>query len=192
MGGWLELLSASGKNFTDQQKEKISLIQSAVKRMETLVEELLVLSRGLQHDKKEEIPLGGFLRDLTQSFRLMAEEKGLSFSLDIRSEKTVVTHRTALDKVIGNLLKNAIRFTQRGGIDVIFDGTTLTIKDTGVGIAASDLPHIFERFYRADSSRKTEGTGLGLAICRDICEQEGWKIEVESAVEKGTTFRLGL
>jgi signal transduction histidine kinase len=70
-------------------------------------------------------------------------------------------------------------------------GNVITITDTGIGIAEKDIPHIFERFYRGDLSRQTEGTGLGLAICKDICDEEGWTIRVESTPGEGSTFRLG-
>lgn len=187
----LELLSVN-KALTDAQKDKLSLMQGAVKRMETLVTELLELSRGIQSGKREEIHLGDFVRELEPGFRAMAEEKGLSFTVNIAKHvATIGAHHIALEKVIGNLLKNAIRFTQVGNISVDATGNVVTITDTGIGIAEKDLAHIFERFYRGDSSRKTEGTGLGLAICKDICDEEGWTIRVDSKEGEGSVFRVG-
>ncbi len=188
----LELLEAGSRTFTQQQKDKIALIHSSVARMENLVEELLVLSRGMQSGKKEEISLGDFVREIEPSFRSLAEEKGLSFS--IHSAKHVATihaSRIALEKAVGNLLKNAIRFTSTGVVTVDVTGNVIAITDTGIGIAEKDVAHIFERFYRTDASRKMEGTGLGLAICKDICDEEGWTVRVESEVGKGSTFRIG-
>jgi len=104
---------------------------------------------------------------------------------------TIVANEIALEKVVGNFIKNAIRFTNTGGIKVDVTGNVISISDTGIGIPDADLPHIFERFYRGDASRTTPGTGLGLAICKDICDEEGWTIRVTSTVGKGTTFRVG-
>jgi signal transduction histidine kinase len=187
----LELIEANAKALTPQQKEKVALMQGAMTRMETLVDELLVLSRGLQHAKKQDIALDAFLEEFVKSFRVIAEDKGLQFSLSIGKKPAPIhTHKTALEKVVGNLIRNAIRFTKAGSVTVTLEGKTLTVTDTGVGIAAKDLPHIFERFYRGDSSRNTEGTGLGLAICKNICEEEGWQIGIESEVGKGSTFTV--
>jgi len=187
----LELLAVN-RSLTDPQKEKLALMQGAVKRMETLVTELLELSRGMQSGTRENIPLGDYIREIETGYRAMAEEKGLSLTVTIAKHvATISAHRIALEKVIGNLLKNAIRFSDAGGISVDVTGNVITISDTGIGIAEKDIPHIFERFYRGDTSRRTEGTGLGLAICKDICDEEGWTIRVQSEVGKGTTFRVG-
>lgn len=187
----LELLAVN-RSLTDPQKEKLALMQGAVKRMETLVTELLELSRGMQSGTRENIPLGDYIRDIETGYRAMAEEKGLGFTVNIAKHvATISAHRIALEKVVGNLLKNAIRFSDSGGITVDVTGNVISISDTGIGIADKDIPHIFERFYRGDSSRRTEGTGLGLAICKDICDEEGWTIRVQSEVGVGTTFRVG-
>ncbi len=187
----LELLSVN-KTLTDPQRAKLTLMQDAVKRMEVLVAELLVLSRGMESGKRENIQIGDFVRELETGFRDMATEKGLTFTVTIAKRvATISAHRIALEKVIGNLLKNAIRFTQIGTISVDVTGNVITITDTGIGIAEADIPHIFERFYRGDRARQTEGTGLGLAICKDICDEEGWTIRVDSEPGKGSTFRLG-
>jgi signal transduction histidine kinase len=95
--------------------------------------------------------------------------------------------------VVVNLLHNAIKFTPSGG-QVIVRVTQLdheikfAVSDTGVGIAAEDLPRIFERFYKVDRSRATSGTGLGLAIARHLVEAHAGKIWAESEVGKGSTF----
>ncbi|HVW66247.1 MAG TPA: HAMP domain-containing sensor histidine kinase [Candidatus Peribacteraceae bacterium] len=187
----LELIEANAKTLTAQQREKLTLMQNAALRMQTLVEELLVLSRGMQSGKKEDISLGTFLTGFTADFRAMAEEKGLALTLMLpKKTPTVHAHRVALEKVVGNLLKNAIRFTQKGEIKVEVKDDCLVISDTGPGISGKDLPHIFERFYRADSSRKTEGTGLGLAICKGICDEEGWNMSVASKEGDGSRFTV--
>ncbi|MNC84798.1 Alkaline phosphatase synthesis sensor protein PhoR [compost metagenome] len=87
-----------------------------------------------------------------------------------------------------NLVRNAVHFTGRGFVRIGFASKRLTVSDSGQGIAAEDLPRVFERFFRA--ADLGGGTGLGLAIVMRICEQYGWKIEVESTPAKGSTFSI--
>jgi signal transduction histidine kinase len=96
---------------------------------------------------------------------------------------------------VTNLIDNAIKFTAPGGsVLVRVEGSAsearLTVTDTGVGIAAEDLPHVFERLYRADPSRTSAGTGLGLSICRWIVGAHGGTIEATSDAVSGTTFTV--
>jgi signal transduction histidine kinase len=111
--------------------------------------------------------------------------------------------QTRLTQLLVNLVDNALKYTPAGGsvmvvVDRVDGDAILQVADTGVGIAASHLPRIFERFYRVDASRARSmastdgGAGLGLAICRWIVEAHGGTIEVESKVGKGTTFNVRL
>jgi signal transduction histidine kinase len=98
----------------------------------------------------------------------------------------------AVRRVFINLLENAYRHTSVGTVTVaISEGPVVEIRDTGEGIAEEHLPHLTERFYRADSSRTalTGGSGLGLAICRTIMEAHGGRLEIESELAKGTRVR---
>ena len=104
-----------------------------------------------------------------------------------------------LKQLLLNLVDNALRHTPAGGtvtLDLLHRGqeAVIRVRDTGAGIAAEHLPHIFERFYRIDGarSRETGGTGLGLAISREIAEAHGGRIEVESSPGAGTTFTVVL
>ena len=104
-----------------------------------------------------------------------------------------------LSQILSNLIRNAVRHTPEGGIIAVTTGLTLerieiSVSDTGEGIAPEHLPHVFERFYRADGarSRATGGAGLGLAIVRELIELMGGTVSIESVVGEGTTFRLSL
>ena len=104
-----------------------------------------------------------------------------------------------LDQLIGNLVGNAIKYTPEGGtitLSLYQDGdwARLDVADTGMGIPAEHLPHIFERFYRVDKarSRRSGGSGLGLAIVKGIAEQHGGKVSVTSEPGKGSTFSVWL
>ena len=107
--------------------------------------------------------------------------------------------RARLIQVLQNLIRNAIRFTPEGGIilvgaDLDGDQVAFTVRDTGIGMAPEDLPRVFDRFYRSDSSRnrKSGGAGLGLAIAKELIEQMGGTIAVESEINEGSVFTICL
>jgi signal transduction histidine kinase len=103
-----------------------------------------------------------------------------------------------VEQILVNLIGNALRYTSIGSITVQVrqevDRLWVSVIDTGQGIAEADLPHVFERFWRADRSRNRNsgGTGVGLAICRRLVELQGGTIEVESSLGEGSTFRFSL
>ena len=102
-----------------------------------------------------------------------------------------------IDQVFANLINNAIKWTDEGG-EIKFSFTEketsldINIIDNGSGISSDDLPHIFERFFKTDSSRSQDGTGLGLSICNHIMELHGGEISVESSEGIGSTFTISL
>ena len=107
--------------------------------------------------------------------------------------------RIGSTRCLGNLISNAFKFTPRGGkvaltVAAVDDNVVVTVSDTGAGISAEQLPHIFDKFYQADNqaAAATKGTGLGLAIAREIVEAHGGQITVESRVGEGTTFVVTL
>jgi signal transduction histidine kinase len=131
---------------------------------------------------------------------LQAEQKGVAVRVDVVGNvPAICVDRERLTQVLNNLVANALRYTHKGEI-VLSAGenagmVTLRVQDSGVGISPDDLPHIFNRFYRADKSRHRQEdatSGLGLAIAHAIVEAHGGQISVESEVGKGTTFTIGL
>ena len=137
-----------------------------------------------------------------EPLRPQLDRKELALTLSVPAEICVLADPQGVQKVLGNLIHNAIKFTPRGGrIEVRAqprgDNIEFAVQDTGCGISANDLPRIFERFYKADRARvrgqgELRGTGLGLAIARHIVEAHGGKLHAESSEGKGSTFYFTL
>ena len=166
--------------------------------MKTLIESLLDLARfdaGAEPIQREHCDLADLARDCMALHRPLAYAKRLRLESDLQTAPCRADS-ARLTQVITNLLTNAIRLTPAEGSIMIRTGRNggahLIISDTGPGIARDQLPHIFDRFRRADTSRTstTGGTGLGLAICKAIMDAHGGTIAVESEVGKGTTFSI--
>jgi heavy metal sensor kinase len=167
-------------------------------RLRSLVEDLLRLARGDLHHAEviEQVDLSTLLYDVTDSLRPLAESKGLSLSCDAPPGMMLMGERDGLIRLFVNLLDNAIKFTEHGKVTLTGRSETeaiyIEIADTGSGIPAEHLAHIFDRFYRVETARSTEGSGLGLAIALQIAEEHKGDIEVESVLNTGTTFTVRL
>ncbi len=148
---------------------------------------------------KTRLDLGQLAASTAEQMRLLAEEKLIQFRIDVAANIHVEGDRSRLQQVIVNLIANAIKYTQEVGeveVNVRADRGTavLEVSDNGVGISAQALPHVFERFYRADKarSRNSGGAGLGLAIVKAICTAHGAEIKVSSTEGYGSRFTVEL
>jgi heavy metal sensor kinase len=180
-------------------------ILAEVNRMTEIVESLLVLARadeGRASLHREPIDLRELLHEVAETGGLLGEEAGVAVRVSIPPVAiTLMVDRTRLRQLFLNLLTNAIKYTPAGGrVDIrtepAGDAVTVEVRDTGVGIAPGDLPHIFDRFWRADPARSRtgvrSGVGLGLAISKWIAEAHGGSITARSHVKRGTTFVVTL
>ena len=176
-----------------------------IKRMTELVDALLTLARadeGIAPLHREPVDLRAIVEEARETGELLAEEAGVQMEVATPSEPLVVpVDASRIRQLILNLVTNAVKYTPSGGSVRLrlgpSDGrVTLTVADTGIGIAPGDLPHIFDRFWRADSARtrtgERPGAGLGLAICKWIAEAHGGTIDVQSRPGRGTTFTVTL
>lgn len=183
-----------------EYRKSLELISQEVDYMSEVLGKLLFLARsdaGKEPLKFEEVNLGELITQLGTDMDVLAREKGLNFSLGAVENVTLKGDKIKLRQMFLNVMANAIRFTPSGGyisttLVTQKDRAIVTVTDTGIGIAAEHLPLLFERFYRVDKarSRSEGGSGLGLAIAKHIAELHKGRIEVESEIGKGSTFRL--
>lgn len=173
---------------TDRARMRAQMIDDAARRMGEQLQTLLFVAREQAPDATEEVALAECASDAAEPYRSEIARKGIAFSVDIDVGSVLNLNRQALHTVLANLLRNSVQHTERGFIRVTFAARRLTVADSGRGIAPDTLPRIFERFYRGREG--AEGFGLGLAIVKRICEQYGWRIEVESAPAAGSRFSI--
>ena len=193
-----ELLSE--KNHAPENRKLLDLVHRNGLRLQKLVNTLLDFSRieaGRIQADYEPVDLGSITEDLASNFRSAMERAGLAFKIDCEKlPEPVYIDREMWEKIVLNLLSNALKFTFAGSVTVALrarDGQAeLTVRDSGTGIPESELPHIFERFRRVAGAkgRTMEGTGIGLALVQELVKLHGGSIAVKSDVSKGTTFTI--
>ena len=182
-------------------KDFLSRINVEVDKLAQMVQELGELSRiesGEAPLQKKPVNIAGAIEHAVDRLRAQADRAGLNFDFVIPSTlPKVMADEARVEQVLVNIIHNAIKFTPSGGRISISanardNDIIISVKDTGVGIPADDLPRIFERFYKADKSRSGGGTGLGLAIAKHIVEAHGGRIWAESTEGRGSTFNFTL
>lgn len=179
--------------------EHMQTILEATDLLTYLVEDLRMLAQaeaGKLVLNKEVVNVGELLQDAVINFEQQAADQGVSLELGRVSEDLQVTADwRRINQVLGNLLSNALRYTAKGGkismtAAAAKGNVLITVTDTGAGIPAADLPHVFDRFWRGEKSRSraSGGIGLGLAIAKQLVNLHGGMIGVESDAGKGSTF----
>lgn len=194
-------------NGTTRKDDRLVALEEALHettRMADLVESLLTLARadeGRFDIHREEVDLRAMTMEVYETALILGEGAGVTVNLPFTADAMVSGDGTRLRQLLLNLVTNAIKYTPTGGrVDIGLgrhpDNVTFAVRDTGVGIAAADLPHVFERFWRADRvrSRTAErgGFGLGLAISQWIAQAHGGTLTVQSRLGKGSLFTLTL
>jgi signal transduction histidine kinase len=182
-----------------EYEQALSDLDEEADRMRTMTEGLLLLARNdvPRPEMFETLDLSLLLEDVVESLRPLAEDKGLELICDVPKELILTGDNDGLIRLFVNLLGNAIKYTEQGRVTVSAgqdrNGTvSITVVDTGDGIAPEQLPYIFDRFYRADKSRSTAGVGLGLAIAAEVAHAHSGTIKVDSEIGAGSTFTVQL
>lgn len=178
----------------DTDPKQIARLQHDIKYMDKLIGEFLALSRDMQKETAEQIDITGLLQELAEDMR----EQGAQIEWQATGHVLRSVGPVSLRRVLSNLLGNAHRYGAGSPIKMELDAnetsTVVRILDRGPGIPAAESENVFHPFYRLESSRShtTGGTGLGLAIVRQLCEANGWMIELLPRVGGGTEARLSI
>ena len=185
-----------------EQDKQLSIVKRAGQHLLELVNDVLDISKieaGEFNIKFEPVDLPALLQRTADKFSAQATAQGLDFSLTIAPETgSITSNERRLEQVLNNLISNALKFTDQGGIHLSCqpekEQLRIIVKDTGCGISAGDIAKLFKPFVQleAGSSRVNQGTGLGLAISRRIVEMLGGKLDVESQPGIGSSFYFTL
>jgi heavy metal sensor kinase len=190
-----------------QYETALTQVEGEVDRLTRLTNDLLLLARAdasQANVQSREVDLVSIANKVVNELRPLAESKSLALRFDAPASAAMHGDPDQLHRLFFNLIENAIKYTAQGSVDVRItpqpaqDSTPprirVTIEDTGLGIAAEHLPHLFERFYRVDAARSREqgGSGLGLAIAHSIVAAHGGTIDVSSEIGHGTLVTLTL
>jgi heavy metal sensor kinase len=170
-------------------------------RLLDMINTMLIISKtvaGVEALSEKTLDLSEVVKEACTLFQPLAEDKAITLTWDIPDQSLVMGDVRMMQRMIANLIDNAIKYTpSQGNVDVAIHRDKgrwicVSIKDSGIGISEKDLPHIFERFYRCDPSRAETGIGLGLSLARAIALSHGGRIDVTSSLGKGSTFRITL
>ncbi len=206
--GFTETLLDGAMREEDTRRRFLTIINNEADRLVKLVDDLLDLSR-LESKRAtldlRPVDVGALVAHAVDKLQPLAQTGGLTLDLQSLPGVWVTADRDRLEQVLTNLIDNALKYTPAGGrvqvsVTLEHGDVAVAVSDTGRGIRPEDVPHVFERFYRADRSRTrgpsigagSGGTGLGLAIAKHIVEAHGGRIGVRSQMDEGTTFTFTL
>src|SRR5450830_321506 len=202
LGPLEEMLADTNQPLLPMQRQRADMMQRNAMRLQRLVNALLDFSRaqaGNIQAAYQRVDLASLTADLASTFRSTIEAAGLQFEVDCPPlQEDVFVDVEMWEKIVLNLLSNAYKFTFEGKISLVLAGhgeqVSLTVSDTGVGIAADQLPLVFKRFHRIEGSqaRTHEGSGIGLALVHDLVTLHGGQIHIDSTVDIGSSFTLTL
>jgi two-component system, OmpR family, phosphate regulon sensor histidine kinase PhoR len=201
--GFAETLSEGAVDDKENRLDFLKTIQEHAGRLTKLVDDLLDLSAiesGHRAPRLSSVDLAAALAESARAFAPLAAERGVKLeTASADGLPRVSADPDQLRQILANLLDNALKYTEPGGLVELSSerwkgGARVTVRDTGVGIPEADLPRVFERFYRVDKARAREagGTGLGLSIVKHLVEAHGGEVSVESRQPGGACFRFTL
>lgn len=198
--GEAEVLLSEKRN-PDEYQEGLAHFLEQFRHMNRMINDLILLSKFDSRQaelKMVPIRLDLLLKDIANLFKVLAEQKNIGLTIETLPEVMVMGDKVRLQQLFTNLIDNAIKYTLEGSIQVTLErnegSVIVKIKDTGIGISKEEQGNIFNRFYRVDKSRSKEtgGVGLGLSIVQWIVHAHNGKIEVESDMGRGSTFKVFL
>jgi signal transduction histidine kinase len=198
--GQAEVALTSGGGADEYEAMAASAIEECDRLLE-MINAMLFISRteaGVAKPELGELNLAEVVRNACGLFQTLAEDKGVGLTCDAPQQLAVTGDVRLIQRMLGNLLDNAIKYTPAGGSVAVAlrsgpgRSARIDFEDTGVGISAKDRPYIFERFYRGDPSRSLPGAGLGLSFARAVARAHGGDITAENRTPSGAVFRIVL
>lgn len=199
--GFADTLIDGAINDRENALRFIETIKSNSERINSLVDDLMTISKielGVIRIDKKTVDIDDVFRIILENFKDKAEAKGISLTFSNAVGPKINADKNRLVQILSNLIDNAIKYTDKGGVSFGVDNGDnrifLFVDDSGIGVSQKHLPRLGERFYRVDParSRKLGGTGLGLAIVKHLVKAHGWEMRIESVPEKGTKVRIFL
>lgn len=195
--GTAEVTLTSGKSTDEYETMAANTIEECDRLLE-MINAMLDISEvesGAARLKTKELDITAVIRNACDLFQPIAEDKGITIVSKVPAECRVYGNIQSLQRLVANLLDNALKYTPSGGtVTVSADGNedqvVISFNDTGIGISENDLPNIFKRFYRCDQSRSQVGVGLGLSLAKAIAKAHGGDITATSMPGKGSTFTV--
>jgi two-component system, OmpR family, sensor histidine kinase MprB len=187
----IEVLARGGGPTGERREQLLQDLTEQLEEMSALVNDLVELARETaQQPEPEELRLDLLVGDVVER----AQRRAPQVKIESELEESVVSGvPTSLERAVGNLLDNAVKWSPPGGeIEVTVHGAEVTVRDHGRGIDEADLPLVFDRFYRAPAARGMPGSGLGLAIVKQVAEQQGGSVSAEAPEGGGALLRLKL
>jgi heavy metal sensor kinase len=194
------ILSVTGEKQRTPEEYELAMADLAEEtdRLRALVEDLLQVARGetSQIGTQDAVALTTLLRDVTDSLRPLATAKGLTLTCQVPDGLTLQGDSDSLIRLFVNLVDNAVKYTEKGGVTLTAwsdrGWMRIAVADSGMGIPAAHLSHLFDRFYRVEQSRSGNGAGLGLAIALDITRAHRGTLQVDNAPGGGAIFTVSL
>lgn len=191
-----QLIIAKLKTGEVLPEEVFETQKRSLKRIESIAEDLLLLTKGERQFPDESINLNELIAEICLDLEWLIQKCQVNLVFNPDEKVSITANPILIDRLIRNIILNAIQYNKPNGSVFItlekLDAIVLRVQDTGIGISPDDLPHIFDRFYRGDPSRSrsTGGSGLGLAIVKHIITRYGGEVKVESKLNNGSCFTV--
>lgn len=190
----IDVLNEQNTKSIEDYQNTLNVVSKTVKKMNALVETLLDTSQEGQDSLNDPLNVEELIMDVVDDLSLLAKDKGVKLNYNTHSGPISYGNQVLMYRALYNLVENAIKYNHANGIveivtDFEEDAFTITIGDTGRGIATKDIQHIFEPFYRSENQAK-DGLGLGLALVQTVVNMHSGRIEVDSKLDEGSNFVL--
>jgi signal transduction histidine kinase len=176
-------------SISEKGAERVQMIRRASQDVNELINAFLLLAREQSSEVFDQTDVAVLVKSELNKIKNLKESSGIAISLDVKAPLSVTTPKKVLEIIVGNICRNACKYTQKGDVKVTVFEKGLMIADTGPGIEADLLPHLFERHTRGRGNQQA-GEGIGLAIVKRLCDQFNWDISIENRGKGGVLVTL--